>query len=434
MSHTDVDHKMTRRGFLKTTAVSFAVMGAPVILTGCKANTIHYPAENCVTPFQGRQSLSGKKVFESASFGPIKVKNRIVRSATSFHDVDTFGRPTERLLDIYSDLGQGGVGTIITGMTDNGLLLDDEKFREEDMNLHRKVPELIHRYGAAAIQQISHRGSQVKGLSDESIFSLNTLSDLEVEKLIEHFVKNIERSKRMGFDGVQIHGAHGYLLSEFLSPAMNRRTDKWGGSTENRFRVVGEIIRRSKEKFADFPIFIKINAYDSQKKGMREPEAVAIAKLLEKAGCDGIEVSCGVARDGFSTLRVPEIPMDAILEFGPVKDRSALTQYLVSKFGPSMINLYTPLFNFNVCAASEIKKHVTIPVTAVGGIRKLGDMETIVQNGLSDFVAMSRPFIIEPGIVNGFMKQSQAESGCINCGYCFIGVFSNDVRCYYGEI
>ena len=87
----------------------------------------------------------------------------------------------------------------------------------------------------------------------------------------------------MGFDGVQLHGAHGYLLSAFLSPAQNRRADKWGGSTENRFRVIGQIIKRSKKKHGDFPIFIKVNGYDFQENGMREPEAVKIAKLLETA-------------------------------------------------------------------------------------------------------------------------------------------------------
>ena len=259
-----MEHPMTRRGFLKATAVSCAVMGAPVMLTGCK--TVQYPTENCLKPVQGGAALPAKKIFEEALLGPIKVKNRLVRSATSFHAADEHGRPTRQLLDIYSELGRGGVGTIITGMTDTGLLLDDETFREEDMETHRKVPEQIHSHGAAAIQQLSHRGSQLKTVSDEKLFSINRLSDLEIEQLIERFVKNIERSKRMGFDGVQLHGAHGYLLTEFLSPSMNRRTDKWGGATENRFRIVNEIIKRAKQQQGAFPIFIKINAYDFQKK------------------------------------------------------------------------------------------------------------------------------------------------------------------------
>ena len=433
LMENQMDQPMTRRGFLKTTAVTCAAIGAPVIFTGCK--TVQYPADDClIKSVQGGAALSGKKIFEEASFGPIPVKNRLVRSATSFHATDEYGRPTQKLLDIYSELGQGGVGTIITGMTDTGLLLDNETFREQDMEAHRKVPERIHSYGAAAIQQLSHRGSQLETASDEDLFSINRLSDLEIEQIIERFVKNIERSRRMGFDGVQLHGAHGYLLSEFLSPAMNRRTDKWGGSTENRFRIVNEIIKRSKQKQGAFPVFIKINAYDFQKKGMREPESINIAKLLEKAGCDGIEVSCGVARDGFSTLRVTEIPMDAITAFGPFKDASRLTKFFVSTFGPFAVGLYTPLFNYNVCAAAEIKKQVTIPVMVVGGIRTRGDMEAIVQHDLADFVALSRPLIIEPGIVNSLKDKSQTESECINCGYCLIGHYSRDVHCYYGKV
>ena len=105
--------------------------------------------------------------------------------------------PPKKLLNIYSELGKGGVGTIITGMHDTGLLLDSETFRDEEIEAYRKVPQVIHQNAAAAIQQISHRGSQQKAVSDESIFSLNRLSDLEIERLIEHFVKNIEISNRL---------------------------------------------------------------------------------------------------------------------------------------------------------------------------------------------------------------------------------------------
>jgi 2,4-dienoyl-CoA reductase-like NADH-dependent reductase (Old Yellow Enzyme family) len=293
---------------------------------------------------------------------------------------------------------------------------------------------VIHQYGAAAIQQISHKGSQIKTSSDESLYSLNRLSDLEIEQLIQQFVKNIDRSRQVGFDGAQLHGAHGYLLSEFLSPAQNRRTDKWGGSTENRFRIIGEIIKRSKEKHSDFPIFIKINGYDFQKSGMREPEAVKIAKLLEKVGCDGIEVSCGVGRDGFSTVRMPELPLDALQELTPLREKPAMRKYIISIVARYRITLYKPLYNYNVCAASEIKKNVNIPVMVVGGIRSFQDMQTIVGNNLADFVSMARPFIIEPGIVNSLKTKNQSESACINCGFCLLSASIRDVKCYYGEV
>jgi 2,4-dienoyl-CoA reductase-like NADH-dependent reductase (Old Yellow Enzyme family) len=424
---------VSRRGFLKYSAAACALAATPSMLVGC-SKSVNYPSNDCLAEFGSVSTAAGKKVFETASFGPIKVRNRLVRSATTFRTTDEFGRPTQKLLDVYSELGQGGVGTIITGMGDSGLLLDDETFRDEDMDVHRKVPQVIHQYGAAAIQQISHKGSQIKGSSDESLYSLNRLSDLEIEQLIQQFVKNNDRSRQVGFDGVQLHGAHGYLLSEFLSPAQNRRTDKWGGSTENRFRIIGEIIKRSKEKHSDFPIFIKLNGYDFQENGMREPEAVKIAKLLEKAGCDGIEVSCGIGRDGFSTVRMPELPVDALQELTPLREKSSIAKLILSMIARYRITSYTPLHNYNVCAASEIKKNVNIPVIVVGGIRSLQDMQTIVGNNLADFVSMGRPFIIEPGIANSLKNKSQTESGCIDCGFCLLSASINDVRCYYGEV
>ena len=425
---------VSRRGFLKASAAACAVAATPTMLAGCGSKTVHYPEKDCLAEFQGAGLPTGKKVFETASFGPINVRNRVVRSATSHIKMDEFGRPTQRMLDVYAELGQGGVGTIITGMEDGGLMVDDTIFRDAYMDAYRKVPQVIHQYGSAAIQQISHKGSQKEGLSDESVYSLNRLSDLEIEQLIEQFLKNIDRSKQTGFDGVQLHGAHGYVLSEFLSPAQNRRTDKWGGSTENRFRVIGEIIKRSKEKHSDFPIFMKINAYDFQENGMREPEAVKIAKMLEKAGCDGIEVSNGVFRDGLTGLRTPEPPIEAILELTPLREKSSIEKSIRSVVMRYRMTSYTPLNNYNVCAASEIKRNVNIPVMVVGGIRSFEDMQTIVGSNLADFVSMSRPFIIEPGIVNSLKNKTQTESECINCGYCIFSVRSKDVRCYYGEV
>jgi len=424
---------ISRRRFLKLSAAVCAVAATPPMLVGC-SKTVNYPSNDCLAEFGSVSAVAGKKVFETAYLGPIRIKNRLIRSATSLMAADDFGRPTSKLLDLYSELGEGGVGTIITGMEDGGLMVDNTTFRDADMDAYRKVPRVIHQYGAVAIQQISHKGSQVKGLSDESLYSLNRLSDLEIEQLIQQFVINIDRSRQTGFDGVQLHGAHGYLLSEFLSPAQNRRTDKWGGSTENRFRIIGEIIKRSKLKHSDFPIFIKINGYDFQKNGMREPEAVKIAKLLEKAGCDGIEVSCGVGRDGFSIVRTPELPIDAMLELTPYREKSSMAKFFISMGARYRIKSYTPLYNYNVCAASEIKKNVNIPVTVVGGIRTLQDMQTIVGNNLADFVSLGRPFIIEPGIVNSLKNKTQTESACIDCGYCLLSATIKDVRCYYGEV
>ncbi len=436
MTGNKFEHKpaqnLTRRGFIKVSLAACAVTAVPTTFIGCKS--IEYPKDNCISLIPDSKIHPSKNAFEATSLGPINVRNRLVRSATTFMAADEFGRPTQPLLDMYTELAKGGVGTIITGMGDTGLVLDNETFKDDHIDDYRKVPRAIHKFGSAAIQQISHRGSQLGMASDESLFSLNKLSDLEIQQLIEQFVNAIERSKRAGFDGVQLHGAHGYLLSEFLSPAMNRRTDKWGGTTEKRFKIIKEIIKRSKEKTNDFPIFIKVNGYDFQENGMTEKEAVKIAKLLENAGCDGIEVSSGVGKDGFSTIRVPEIPIDAILEFTKYKDRSSPVKYMIKALGPAVVKRYAPLYNYNACVAAAIKKNVTIPVIVVGGIRTITDIQKTIGHNMADFVAMGRPFIIEPDIVNSFEKTNQVESECINCGFCIIGAAAGKVKCYYGEV
>ncbi len=123
---------------------------------------------------------------------------------------------------------------------------------------------------------------------------------------------SIELAKSAGFDGVQIQASHGYLLSEFLSPRLNRRTDDWGGNTENRFRIIREIISESRKRVGDFPLLVKISAYDTDEGGMRIEESIKIAKLLEEAGCDALEISCGNL-NGFDTIRSEKPPVEMIL-------------------------------------------------------------------------------------------------------------------------
>ncbi len=427
----------SRRDFIRYSTMTMTVAALPAIST-CATS---YPKKDCMLDIAKKENTgSGKQVFEEVFLGKIKVKNRIVRSAATLLSADEFGRPTRVLLDQYTEMAEGGVGTIITGMEDSGLLIDDMKFKDADLNEYRKVPNRVHKYNTAIIQQIAHQGSQAGFGSDGGKFSLNRLNESEIEDIINKFVLATERSKNADFDGIQLHGAHGYLLSEFLSPDMNRRTDKWGGSTENRFRVVREIIQRIRKKTGDFPVLMKINAYDFRRKGMKQEEAEKIAILLEDAGCNAIEVSCGTAKEGFSIGRVPEIPIEAILEFTPYGDivpgfmKKAMPIFspLITPF---FVKRYEPLNNYNVCAARKIKQKVDIPVIVVGGIREFSDIKQILNENAADFIAMARPFIIEPGIVNSFKNGDQSSSGCISCGYCVISVVGRrPAKCFYGEL
>ncbi len=133
-------------------------------------------------------------------------------------------------------------------------------------------------------------------------------------------------------------------------------------------------------------------------------------------------------------VRTAEPPIDAILELTPYREKSSVAKFFISMGARFRLTSYTPLHNYNVCAASEIKKSVNIPVMVVGGIRSFQDIQTIVANNLVDFVSMGRPFIVEPGIVNSLQYNSQAQSACIDCGYCLLGASIKEVRCYYGEV
>ena len=260
------------------------------------------------------------------------------------------------------------------------------------------------------------------------------LSESEIEDIITKFVQAVVRAKKAEFSGVQIHAAHGYLLAAFLSPHFNRRRDRWGGSTENRFRIVGEIIKRARQQVGDFPIFIKISAHDGSKDGATVEESVRLSKMLQEAGYNAIEVSCGNS-EFFNTIRVTTIPIQAILTFIPQYSRMpTLQKKLLALLAPLLIKKYQPLRNYNVEAAKKIKEQVTIPVIVVGGIRRLQDIEEIIINNKADYISMCRPFIIEPDIVSKFLNGKQVESRCIDCGYCLMGIASTQLKCYYGRV
>jgi 2,4-dienoyl-CoA reductase-like NADH-dependent reductase (Old Yellow Enzyme family) len=426
----DTQHVFSRRDFLKLSAAGAAGAVTLPAIVGCGPVT---------TPSDSLKPAGAvpvaKKAFEAASIGTIKMKNRVLRSAVTMNGYGKHGDPKRALLQHYEDIARGGAGAIITGMRDTGMMIDDFRYKDEFFSDYKKVPDIIHKHNVPAIQQISHHGGFLT-LTDIKDFPINKFKESDIEGIINGFVKAIELSKKLGFDGAQLHGAHGYALSQFLSPARNNRSDKWGGSTENRFRIVQEIFQRARQRVKDFPLLIKINSSDNRRNGMRLDEAVRIASLLEKTGFDAVEVSCGVLDDGFNTVRVPSIPAEALLKFSAYGKLPSfihpLVPYVVSVVAPR----FEPLFNFNVSAAREISKKVKIPVIVVGGIRNIDDINAILSSDAADFVSMGRPFIIEPDIVNRMKKEAHAKSECINCGYCLMAAndASVEVKCFYGKI
>lgn len=395
----------------------------------------------------------GSDALRPASLAGMKLKNRIIRSATEEGYGDAEGRPGPKLGDFYARMAKGGAGAIITGL--RGVSPESRAskrqsmiHRDEFIEDYREIAAKVHEHGTPIIMQLAHAGRQTTREAaggtpvapspiKDKVFRVRPreLSGQDIEQVVSDFAAAAVRAREAGFDGIQIHAAHGYLLSQFLSAHMNRRTDRFGGSLENRFRIVARIFEETRKRVGGFPILAKINASDTRKKGMRPGEALRVAQLLEKAGCDAVEVSCGVAEDGFNTARLTRAPVPAMMAW---VDELAGQPRLVKKFLaavlPFLVATPKPLEDYNVADAALIKKSVGIPVIVVGGIHRLADIETILAGGSADFVAMARPFIVEPGIVNKFASGKSAESRCIKCGYCLLGVNSGPLRCYYGRI
>ena len=388
-------------------------------------------------------------VFEELNIGTMILKNRIVRSATHEGMTDSDGNPNNDLLALYQNLSNGGAGAIITGYagvkkngmapTPNMLMFDDYSHVEK----YKIITEGIDQNKTPLILQLAHCGRQTRraitfyppvapsaikdGLYNEEV--AHELTEEEIFDIIEAFIDAADRAKQAGFSGVEIHAAHGYLLSSFLSPHMNRRTDGWGGNTENRFRIVKLIADGIRIRIGNFPMLVKINCFEKSKNGIKTEEAVKIAKLCESAGFDAIEVSCGIMEEGMVMCR-GDIPMETMMKTTfRFRDMSSVTRMLAKRYVKMTMSSPAPLALYNLGAATEIRKNVSIPVIVVGGIRNFSDIEKIIGEGKCDAVSMSRPFVAEPNIVNKF-RDSGGTSECINCNKCLVRAEGYTLRCY----
>lgn len=395
-------------------------------------------------------------IFDSTVISGIKVKNRIFRSATHDGLADEKGVPTQRLISKYAYMAKNNVGCIITGyagVSENGMspypaMLKIHK--DELIDSYSVLTAAVHKYDTPIIAQLAHCGRQTSskaiGMQKGAPTAMRhlfypdrakALTDSEIMQIVDDFVSAAVRAEQAGFDGVQLHGGHGYLLHDFMSEYGNRRTDRWGGNLENRCRIVEMIIKGIKEKTA-LPVWIKLSAFDNRKNGMNIDDSINIIKRLEKAGLDCVEVSCGSVEDGMSTMRSRIMPMDAVFKYKepcasfpkPLKAFSLKAAKLVNP----MIKQPVPLENFNVSNAAKIKNNVSIPVIAVGGIHRLGDMEYIVSSGMADFISMCRPFICEPNLVTKLMSGRQKQAKCIMCNYCGLVIEKENTKCLYGRM
>ncbi len=344
-------------------------------------------------------------LFTPVKIGALEIPNRFVRSATHDFMAADDGSITERQVLLFENLARGEVGLIITG---HAFVSLGGKASPFQIGVHSdklidglsRIPKAVHRFASRIFLQLSHAGRQTKprlcGCTPlapspvyEPIYKVTPkeMSEQEINATINDFIQSSRRAKEAGFDGVQIHVAHGYLLSSFISPYTNRRQDEWGGTVANRSRIVVEIIKGIKDLLGkSFPLIVKINSTDFLSEGLTLEESIETAKRLEKAGIDAVEASGGMAEAGKGSYWK-----------GPFSEEEE---------------------GYFVDNASKIKRALSIPVFGLGGIRSFSVMEKIIEQGKADLISLSRPLIRDPLLIRKFRNGEIEKSECISCNKC----------------
>ena len=362
------------------------------------------------------------KLFEESSINHMSLKNRFVRAATWEGLATKRGEVTTKLIEMMVSLAKGGVGLIISS---HSYVSKEGQGTPWQLGVHydELIPKLIemtsavHENGGKIIMQLAHAGLYAEvsltgqpalAVSDHDDFpegSLKTITSEDIQRLVSSYALAAKRAQEAGFDGIEIHSGHGYFLSQFLSPAYNRRKDTYGGSIDNRARIHLQIYHAIREVVGkDYPILIKMNCADFIENGLTIDDSLQTAKLFADAGFDAIEVSGGIIRTGKLSPSRPGITTE---------DKEAYFKEYARKF------------------KSEIKT----PLILVGGLRSFEVADKIIVDGIADYISMSRPLIREPDLINRWQKGDLRKAECKSDNLCFNpGFEGKGIYCVTREI
>lgn len=341
-----------------------------------------------------------------------KTINRFVRSATYLGGADdNTGEISAAEIQKYAEIAAGGAGSLITCLA---FISPEGKSFKKEWGLHTddrindvsRLSEEVHKFGSNLIVQLCHGGGQRESSVAEGTISFSPsggkhpkcdfdtipLSKDNIRKVAEDFAAAALRAKKGGADGVEIHAGHGFLLTQFLSPVINKRNDQYGGSLENRSRIFYEILEDVRKSVGEsFNIWFKISMAEGTEGGYSPEDGTALSIGLLKRGANGIDVSFGTSYAGAMNSPTP--------------------------IGVSAGESEAPFAEY----AAELKKHASDKQTIIltGGLRSLPVMAELIHNGTCDLLAMSRPFIAEPDLINRWREEDPRPTACISCNACF---------------
>jgi 2,4-dienoyl-CoA reductase-like NADH-dependent reductase (Old Yellow Enzyme family) len=371
-------------------------------------------------------------LFQPGRIGPVEIANRMVRAGTSETAATDSGEVTDHLIHIYEELARNRVGLILSG---HMFCHPRGRYATRQVGIHddsmlpglTRLVDAVHRHNGKIFAQLAHAGSQSRVAGNRPLAPspipnaltgrmVEAASEVEIQEAISAFAAGALRAVRAGYDGVHIHGANGYLISEFSSPLTNQRTDRWGGSAEARDMFSVEVLKAVRDAVpSNMAVTVKLGLEDAVPGGMQLAEGVRRGEVLARAGADAIEVSCNAMR----------LPSDSAKEYVAVGPARALGDLLLHR-------LVSPPYPeaYFLEPARQLRKRISKPIILVGGMRTPATMERIVSGGDAEFVALARPFIREPDLVMRLAKGRRGPVACTSCNLCLMHESHHSLRCW----
>ncbi len=388
--------------------------------------------------------------FQPLDLAHIRLPNRLMRAATYEGMATHDGTPKDGLGDLYGRLAEGGIGSVITGfafITPEGRAMQPGQCGiESDKRIGqwKAVLSQARRAGADTkiFLQLAHTGRQTRrAMTGHAVMGVSSrrctyfrqrvrpMDDAGIRAAIEAFGRAARRAQEAGFDGVQLHGAHGYLIHQFLSPWTNRRRDVWG----DRPRFLEEVLAAVRRHCSDrFPVLVKLSAADDNKPGLRLADTIETARRLAPLGVDAVEISYGTMEYALNIIR-GACPATVALRVNPLfRDMPAALRWLwVRFFMTSYVARFLPFEeHYNLHAAVAVRRAAGIPVMVVGGVRSGAGVARCLADGV-DAVSLCRPLICEPDFPRRLFSDTTATSPCTNCNLCTIYCDDDQpLRCY----
>jgi 2,4-dienoyl-CoA reductase-like NADH-dependent reductase (Old Yellow Enzyme family) len=401
-------------------------------------------------------TVSTSVLFTPITIGKLKLPGRLIKTATAETRASEDGFVTPALMEFYLPMAKGGTPLIITGniyVSQEGKSAPHQLGADNDDKIAglTQLVAAVHAHGSRMFAQLNHCGRQVvpRFVGSQGVVSASAVTELvtgtqpreltviEIREIVRRYADAAERCKKAGFDGIQIHAANGYLMSQFLTLYTNRRTDEYGGSLEQRTRMLREVFHAIRVRVGpDFPVIVKMNGSDylPLRPGLKTPELAEIAVIMQREGVDAIEVSVGHYESGMVMVHGTFGRCLRNMVHGSMAYLPFFRRWFFRLFWPLIALLFNLIWparqGFNLPYTQEFKKRLKIPVICVGGFRTREAMEAAIEQGRCDIVSAGRAFIADP-LLYRHLRDNEAGPRCVDCSACIGHLGAQPADCYH---